>query len=598
MTENFKALRLLTLRERRRGVLIIGLVLIVALFEAAAVVSVVPFMGVLGNPEIVETNLFMKSAFDWLDFSSRREFIFFLGIASFVLLVTAAVVRIIGRFAVTAFAQMLRSSLETRLLESYLRQPYEFHLNRHSGDLVKSILSEVDQVIAKVYQPIADIVAQIFTLLLLVVVLLIYNPLVAMSAVAVLGGAYGIIYGLIRKHIDRIGTARVHANKLRFETAVEAIGGVKEIRLLGREQAYLDRFGEPSRDVSWYLAMDMVLGQVPKFLVEAIAFGSILIMSLFLMRTDTGGSDLGKVLPVLGLYAFAGYRILPAIQQIYRSMTQMRFGAPAVNTIYADLRNVGNLAEIPQSPASPLGLTKCLSLTSVDYGYPGADTPGLRDITLDIVAGTTVGVVGTTGAGKTTLVDLILGLLTPGKGHITVDGTRLNVDNMRNWQANIGYVPQDIFLVDASISANIALGVSPENIDPERVRQSADLAQIGDFIELELAEKYDTYVGERGVRLSGGQKQRIGIARALYHDPELIVFDEATSALDNLTERDVMNAIAALHGTKTIIMIAHRLSTVKVCDQIVVLDKGYQIGAGCYDELSQNNATFQKMLAG
>ncbi|PKP75496.1 MAG: ABC transporter ATP-binding protein [Alphaproteobacteria bacterium HGW-Alphaproteobacteria-6] len=598
MTGYRKAFRLLTRRERRRGVLVLGVVLIVALFEALAVVSVVPFMSALGNRDMVETNRYMKFVYDWMGFASANDFLLFLGIASFALLVTAAVVRILGKYHVTVFAQMLRSSIETRLLENYLRQPYEFHLNRHSGDLAKSILSEVDQVINNVFQPIANMLAQVFTLLILVVVLLIYNPVVALTAVVVLGGAYWVIYAIIRQYIDRIGAARAKANRARFETTVEAIGGVKDIRLLGREQAYLDRFRAPSRKMSRYLAMDQVLGQVPKFLIEAIAFGSILLMSLALMAGAREGEGLGTVLPTLGLYAFAGYRILPAIQQIYRSLTQMRFGAPAVTTIHDDLRNTRDLVDIPQGPVAPLPLKDRLCLDAVSYGYPGAATAGVSDITLEIAAGTTLGIVGSTGAGKTTLVDLILGLLTPSAGHIAVDGTRLTAENLRNWQANIGYVPQDIFLVDASISANIALGIAPDLIDAARVRQCARLAQVDSFIEGELPDQYQTRVGERGVRLSGGQKQRIGIARALYHDPEVIVFDEATSALDNLTERDVMKAVGALHGTKTIIMIAHRLSTVKICDRIVVLEKGRQTGLGSYAELSKGNAGFQRMLAG
>lgn len=592
-----RAFRLLTRNERRRGVLVLGVVLIVALFEAVAVVSIVPFMSVLGDPGMVRSNKVMSLAYDRLGFDNTTDFLIALGIGSFALLITAAAVRIWGKYVVTTYAQMLRSSIETRLLETYLRQPYEFHLNRHSGDLTKSILSEVDLLIVNVFQPIANMVAQGFTLAILVVILLVYNPWVALSALLVLGGAYWVIYRVVRRFIDRIGRARAVANRARFETAVEAIGGIKDIRLLGREEAYLRRFLTPSRNMSRYLALDMVLGQVPKFLIEAIAFGSILLLSLVLIMGQEAGG-LGKVLPVLGLYAFAGYRILPAIQQIYRAVTQMRFGAPGLDTIHDDLRATQRLIEIAGGPAPRLPLRRHIGLRSVSYGYPGADKAGVRQITLDIPAGGSVGIVGSTGAGKTTLVDLILGLLLPTSGHIEVDGQPLTADTVRRWQANIGYVPQDIFLVDASISANIALGVPPEEIDEGRVRECARMAQVDRFIEDDLPEGYQTRVGERGVRLSGGQKQRIGIARALYHDPEVIVFDEATSALDNVTERHVMDAVGALQGQKTLIMIAHRLSTVKICDRIVVLDKGSQVGEGAFDELSASNPVFRRMLAG
>ena len=595
MTEYFKAFKLLTRYERRRGVLMLGVVIIEALFEAIAVISIVPFMKASADRGIIETNTFMKLAYDRLGFSSANDFLMFLGLGSFILLITAAIVRIWGKYTVTIYVQALQSSIEIRLLENYLRQPYEFHLNRHSGDLTKSILSEVDSLIRNVFQPIGDMVGRGFTLILLVTILLVYNPWIALSTMAVLGGSYLVIYRLVYRFISQIGRAREVANRARFETAIEAIGGIKVIRLLARERMYLDRFRQPSSDMSRYLALDLVLGQVPKYLIEAITFGSILVLSVVLLRNALPG-EAGDVLPALGLYVFAGARILPAIQQIYRAVTQMRFGAPGLETILTDISNCRKLVTIPEGPVEPLPFHKNIGLRSLSYSYPGSSNAGISDITLDIPLGSSIGIVGTTGAGKTTLVDLILGLLVPNSGYIEVDGQPLNADNLRRWQANVGYVPQDIFLSDDSIMANIALGLAPEEIDSNRVRDCAHMAQIDRFIDEELPEAYNTRVGERGVRLSGGQKQRLGIARALYHDPEVIIFDEATSALDNLTERDVMAAVGALQGTKTIIMIAHRLTTVQMCDQIILLDKGRKIAQGNFEELSENNATFARML--
>ena len=595
MTNYLKAFQLLTGKERRSGVLILGVVLIVALFEATAVVSIVPFMSALGDRGMVETNRFMKLAYDRLGFGSVNDFLMFLGLASFVLLMTAAVVRIGGAYAVTTYAQKLRHSIGMRLLETYMRQPYEFHLDRHSGDLTRALLSEVDQLIGNVYQPVANIVSRAFTLLLLVTVLVVYNPWIALLAIAVLGGAYGVLYRIVSRFIDRIGRARMLANRARFETAVEALGGIKVIRLLGRERAYLERFRKPSRDMSRYMAYDLVLGHVPKYLIEALTFGGIIMLSVVLLG-GTQPDEAGNILPVLGLYAFAGYRILPAIQQIYRAVMQMRFGAAGMEIILADMNRRDRLVALPEAPADPLPLHHNVGLRALSYGYPGGNGAGVADITMDIPRGSSIGIVGTTGAGKTTLVDLILGLLAPGSGHIEVDGQPLDAGTIRNWQANVGYVPQDIFLGDDTITANIALGRGPDEIDLARVRECARMAQIDRFIEDELPDAYDTRVGERGVRLSGGQKQRIGIARALYHDPDVIVFDEATSALDNQTERHVMAALGALQGKKTVIMIAHRLTTVKKCDQIVLLDKGRKIAQGRFDELSETSAAFNLML--
>ena len=286
---------------------------------------------------------------------------------------------------------------------------------------------------------------------------------------------------------------------------------------------------------------------------------------------------------------------MPDLQKVYLSATQLRYGAAAVEKVHDSLFSGENSGELPRKMPKRLGLTSGFSLEAVCYRYPKAKVGGLCEITLAVKAGEKIGIVGSTGAGKTTLADIILGLLRPNSGMLCVDGELITDKNMRSWQQSVGYVPQNIFLTDASISQNIALGVLANEVDVDRVHRSAEIAQLDGFICRELSEGYDTEIGERGVRLSGGQRQRIGIARALYHRADLIVFDEATSALDNLTERDVMSAINGLPGEKTVLIIAHRLSTVKVCDRIIVLDKGRIVGLGSWDELIAQNAKFQEL---
>ena len=388
------------------------------------------------------------------------------------------------------------------------------------------------------------------------------------------------------------------ADQARYRTASEALGGIKVVKLLNRETDYRDRFSVVARDFALAQASSNSLGQLPRYGIEAVAFGGIILLALGLLlqyRNSTDGA-LAHVLPLLGFYAFAGYRILPAVQGIYQALTQMRYGVNSLEAVSADLALARGAPELSATNAAPLSFTREVALRSLSFRYPRAGTPSLDAVSLTVPAGSTLGIVGTTGAGKTTLVDLFLGLLTPDQGEIVVDGVAVTAANMRAWQADLGYVPQDIFLIDASVTANIALGVPPEQVDQARVRDAARMAQILDFIETSLPDGFASTVGERGVRLSGGQRQRIGIARALYTNPGIIVFDEATSALDNLTEQEVVKAIGSLSGTKTILLIAHRISTVRNCDQILVLDRGQMAGLGSYDDLYRDNPAFRRLV--
>ena len=587
-----KILALLSPGERRRGALVMVMVMIMAALETAGVASVMPFLAVLGNPGIIDTNPVLAFLYERLGFASTDAFLFALGGAAFVLVIFGALFRTVTLYAMHRFTQMRRHSVGERLLETYLRQPYAFFLDRHSGDLAKSILSEVDQLIDQVFRPGFEVLAYGVVLLAMITLLLIVDPVLALVIAGVIGGLYGVVFVVVRGVLGRIGIDRVNANRERFTAAGEALGGIKSIKLLGREQAYLSRFRGPSIRQAQHQATNRVLSDVPKYLIEAVGFGGVIALALVLMATRDG---IGDVLPILGLYAFAGYRMLPAAQHVYRGMAKLRFGAAAVDTIHEDLERRTSLAEIPASAPRPLRPRESIRLVEIDFRYPGTTAPALAGINLAIPAGSSVGIVGGTGAGKTTLVDVVLGLLQPTAGRLEVDGTPVTADNVRAWQQSLGYVPQDIFLTDTSIAENIALGVPPEQVDHDKVVECARMAQLDDFVTRELAHGYATEVGERGVRLSGGQRQRIGIARALYHDPDVLVFDEATSALDNRTEASVMEAIEALSGSRTIIMIAHRLTTVRHCDRVLLLDKGHIAADGTFDELTEQSEKFRDL---
>lgn len=598
MNNILDALSLLSPRERRQASLLLIVIVAMAVFDIIGMASVMPFLSVIANPAMIEQNRYLHETYRLLNLRSREEFLYALGFASFALLVVSAVVRIVGQYLVNRFTQMRTHSIGVRLLETYLRQPYTFFLNRHTGDMAKGLLGEVNQLVSQVFQPLSQIFAQGVTLAALLVLLIVVDPLVALIMAVVLGGLYGLIYMFVRSYLGRMGDERVKANRDRFQVVSEALGGIKPIKLLGRETAYVGRFSRASLRMAQHQSMNSTVSQVPRFAIEAVAFGGIILLTLVLMAQH-GGSEagaLGKVLPLLALYAFVGYRMLPAVQQIYAAFTLLRFSAAALKNIHADLSGRDSLPLLPTGPVEPLPAERQIELRGVTFNYPGASGAGVRDINLVVPIGSTLGVVGSTGAGKTTLVDILLGLLEPQAGEIRADDVAVTPATMRRWQADLGYVPQDIFLVDASVAENIALGLSGDGIDRDRVRECARMAQILDFIETELPEGMETSVGERGVRLSGGQRQRIGIARALYNDPAIIIFDEATSALDNLTEQEVMRAVAALSGQKTVIMIAHRMSTVRNCDQIALLKKGRLVATGDYDQLFRDSAAFRELV--
>lgn len=585
---------LLNPRERRQFWLLLGMVVMMGVFDLIGVASILPFLAVLANPEIVHENQFLATIYDALGFSETRPFLEFLGIVALCLTVVGQVFKAVTNYVLIRFAKLREAAIGSRLLSGYLRQPYAWFLNRHSADLGKSILSEVDKVIQGVLNPALRILAQSIVVFLLAVLLIIVDPVAAIISALIVSVAYGAVFGVTRRYLLRIGSDRLQANEERYRATQEAFSSIKDVKLLGLEQHYINRFRAPSLRFAQRQAASSALAETPRYLFEAIVFGGMMFLLLALLTMAEG--RLESVIPVIGLYAFAGIRLFPAVQILYGGFVALRFNRPALDALHADLAN------FPPAPTLRLGgithpirLEHELALQDVHYTYPGAGRSALQGLSLSIQAQTTVGVVGATGAGKTTAIDVILGLLQLQNGQVLVDGVPLNASNVRAWQRGIGYVPQQIFLTDESVAANIAFGVPQQEIDPEAVEHAARGARIHEFIMRELPKGYQTPVGERGVRLSGGERQRIGIARALYHNPSVLIFDEATSALDNLTEKAVMDAVHNLAGAKTIIIIAHRLSTVRACDEIFLLEAGKCVARGPFDALAVNDSRFYNL---
>ena len=590
-----KLLALLTPAERKRAGVLMGMILVMAFLDMLGVASILPFMAVLANPELVQTNAVLNAAFQAagaLGINTTEQFLFALGVLVFVLLVTTLAFKALTAYAQIRFALMREYSIGRRLVEGYLHQPYSWFLNRHSADLGKSILSEVGVVIGNGMTPLMTLMTQSTVALTLLILLLIVDPLLALSVVVALGLAYAGIFTIMSGLLKRLGQARIKANQERFTAVSEAFGAAKEVKLGGLEQAYVQRFATPANSYAQSEASVRVISQVPRFLLEAIAFGGMLLLLLYFMAKS---GSFASALPIITLYAFAGYRLMPALQQIYGALTQIRFAGPALDALHQDLIRL-RPTDTQHGQITTLPFTQAITLNQVSYRYPGAPQAALKCIDLTIYAHSTVGFVGATGSGKTTTVDAILGLLEPQEGAIRIDGQLITSANRRQWQRAIGYVPQHIYLVDDSVAANIAFGVNAKDVDQQAVERAAKIANLHDFVVNDLPNGYATTVGERGVRLSGGQRQRIGIARALYHDPQVLILDEATSALDNLTEQAVIEAVNNLGHDITIILIAHRLSTVRQCDQIFLLEQGELKGCGTYDQLTSSNEQFAKMV--
>ena len=566
--------------------------LVTAIVDVLGVASILPFMAIAAKPEIVHSNIWVQAAYSWGGFASVDKFLIFAGVMFFLLLVVANLLSALSAWMLYRFAFSLEQHLSERLLASYLARPYEFFLSANSSIMAKNVLAESVAVVGGVVVPGLQLIARGVVVVLVLSLLMAVDPLLALTVALVLGSAYSATYLLIRKKLLANGQLSNDAHAQNYKAAGEALNGFKEIRILGKEAAFLSRFSTSSLDNARYKVIGFTLSSLPRYAIETIAFGGMLLILLYLIGIKR---DLTIALPLIALYALAGYRMLPAFQQIFHSLSQIRYNYPSLRLLMGELAPSGN-PRTPIPSAQRLPLAQKIEVDQVTFAYPGAEMPVLHNVSLSIAVNTSVALVGPTGSGKTTVLDMILGLLVPTGGAIRIDGVHLDADRLRQWQMNIGYVPQQIYLTDETIARNIAFGCAEEDIDMDAVVEAAKAANLHSFIQGELPGGYSTQVGERGIRLSGGQRQRIGIARALYHKPRVLVMDEATSALDGITEKAVIEAIHTLSHKLTIIMVAHRLSTVKECDLIYLLDEGRVAFQGNFAELSAGSQTFRSML--
>lgn len=589
---------LLEARERRMAWVVLGIVIASAISAAVMVGSVLPFLTVLSDPSRIETVPQLAWAYEWFGFTTRYHFIVALGLATIAMIVVANAMQMLRLYVVSRFTMMRVHSISHRLLARYLDQPYEFFLSAHTSDMSARILNETNNVVQYFLRPAAEVISASITLVLVLAVVIWIDPQIALSAIVALGTVFVVVFHFSSRKLAVMGRVRSEANKGRFRATNEALTGIKDIKLLGSGQFFLSRYSHNSLNMIRSTIGKRVLTQLPPYMIQSLVFAGVVLICLLML--DGGAADpaqaMAELVPKLGAMALAAQRMMPELSRLFTSIGSLRYGHAAVDTVYEGLISGTQPDQFPEDEGASLRLQTALELDGIGYRYPNADRAGLENVTLEIRAGERIGVVGTSGAGKTTLADIVLGLLEPSSGEIRVDGHSITKDQLPAWRRSVGYVPQEIYLLDASVAENIAFGIRPGKIDRAQVEKAAQMAQLDEFVRTDLQQGYDTPIGERGLRLSGGQRQRIGIARALYRDADLIVFDEATSALDNVTEQEVMAATDGLPGDKTIVMIAHRLSTVRRCDRILLLDKGRVAGFDTWERLGAASPVFQTLI--
>lgn len=582
-----KILRILDRRERWQILGLIILVVATAFIEMVGVASIFPFIAVLTNPNVMTTHPLLNAGYEFFGFDHPNQYMVALGAAMLVLMVLGNTLKGWTRCRILILSHGIGAAVSRRLFAYYIGQPYSFFLQKNTAHLSSSVLDEAQMLAKDVLIPSLEIIARSFLAIAIIFLLVAVDLGLALTVAMILGVAYTLVYFIFRKRLHHYGAERQNAQRERYKIVHEAFQGIKNIKLTGHEPTYRHYYEGPSRRFASNMVLSGVIGEMPRYILEVVGFGAIMLALLYLLST---GGSLTDILPVLVLYAFAAYRLMPSLQIIYAGIAKLRFNLPIIESIAAELERAEDCHDdIALASVHPLPFHDKIELRDVCFNYGQGGNPILQHINLAIGLNNTVGIIGRTGLGKTTLVDIITGLLHPQQGDVFVDGVAINDDNRRSWQANIAYVSQHIYLCDDSVRANIAFGIPTADIDDARVREAARLACIDGFIEREMPFKYDTVIGDNGVRLSGGQRQRMALARALYLDRPVLVMDEVTSALDEATEADVMQAIGALADRKTIIIISHRPSIARQCDIIFNLEE-QSVMRGAQETIVAQNA--------
>jgi ATP-binding cassette subfamily B protein len=576
-------------RRRVQLVLLFFLMVLSSLSEMVSLGAIFPFLSAMSNPEILLSKPELQPVLTFLQIQTPKQLVTSLSIGFMIAVLLASGLRLLTLHCRVRLAAAIGADVSSQIYHITLSQPYSFHVNHNTSDLMQTVTGNTQALTSKILMPLLTLANDALLAPGLIITLVFVDAKVAVGATLVLGGGYIIIYRTRQKLLKQNSRIIVESGQKRIKAVQEGIGGIRDVLLNHNQKFFENSYVKSEKALKKATSTNAVISQSPKFIIEAISMCAIILFALSLGNNG----DFSRVVPVLGTLVLGAKKLLPTFQEVFTALAGIQGSRAALSKVLVSLkRSINPLSQANSLPT--LSLEKGIRLDNIWFSYGGDTAWVLQGLNITIPAKTTVAFVGSTGSGKSTTADLILGLLQPQKGQILVDDVPLEGKLLYPWQENIAHVPQSIFLSDGSIAENIAFAIPYHKIDLAQVRKAARLAQVDEFIE-SLPAKYDTYVGERGIRLSGGQRQRIGIARALYRDASVIVFDEATSALDNATEKEVMSAIEGLSHQFTIILIAHRLSTVEKCDRIFELSQGKVIAEGTYQELLENSHTFKRM---
>ena len=564
-------------RDKWRIAMLLAAVVVGSFLELLGVTIFMPFINIIQEPGTIRKKWYLNLAYETFRFQSVQSFMIALSVVIIVVYIIKNVYLIIEKSYIYRFSYNTQMKLSTRLLSTYMKEPYTFHLNKNIATLQRSLQEDTAKFMQVILYSL-ELVAELAVCLVLVVYLFCESKTITVIVLGLLVVCVGAFLLLTRKYSRRLGKDNQEYQGKIFQWMNQALGGIKEIKILEREDFFTDEYRKYYVKYAVGLRIARTISVLPKYVVEAVAISGLLVG--IIVKLLLGEADMTYYIPQLTVFAVAAFRLMPSVGRINEHATNTLYALPSVDLVYHDLVEIEDYIEKQDSEVKEdWNLQGGIEVQNVTYYYPDTEEPVIDNASLSIRKGQTVAFIGASGAGKTTMVDIILGLLTPQNGVVMAD--RINVhEKPKTFHAQIGYIPQVIYLSDDTIRNNIAFGVKHENINEQAVLQAMEKAQLTEFID-SLPHGLDTLVGDRGVRLSGGQRQRIGIARALYHDPEILVLDEATSALDNDTEAAVMEAVENLQGMKTMIIIAHRLTTIRNVDVI------YEVGNGRVTEKSK-----------
>jgi len=586
-------LSLLSPYQRKRFYVLQLLVILMTIVEILGVASIIPFMALVGDMTQLQQDTFFAKFYQMSGINSESQFVFILGICVLIMLFISMIISVFTIWGLSMFAFRIGTEIADRLYAHYLKQDWLFHASGSSAQLTKKIATETMRVTTAILVPLMYLNSKVVLSLLMSISIFVYDPKVATIGLSIFAISYFFLFKGVRNKLNKNGIAISEVNEERFRLMNEGFGGIKDVLLMGRDNDFINRFNKTGKTLAYSQGINIALAQAPRYFVELLAFGSMILLILYLIASHNG--DLGMILPIISVYAIGTIKLLPAFQQIYSSIAIIRANIAAFETIQQDLYDSSLREEISKKvEQSYLHPKKQISLEKVRFTYPNKQEPTLDGLSISIPINSVIGIVGPSGSGKSTLIDILLGLIEPDEGKLKIDNKIIDSKNCRSWQNTIGFVAQSIFLSEGSIAENIAFGIPNNEIDFKQVEYALKLAQLTELTK-SLKQGIHTKVGERGIQLSGGQRQRIGIARALYHKAEVLIFDEATSSLDGITEKMIMESIHEFSRKKTIILIAHRLKTVQKCDKIFFIDNGKVADQGTYDELIDKNEKFKNM---